>query len=329
MNQPRNITYPTAVVILIVALRVAIGWYFFESAQSKNLDRSFSSAGFLSQAKGPLATLYQAPLPDWHGFDRLVSVPRFESPNPHTPGTDEWDAVFREPFSEWQEQIIFDFGRLSQKAAAHFDLSDEQQKRADQIFAFYEGQVFDYLRSNREEIAAYRHELARLRDWQAATSAGDVPYQQDRIVAKEREARVTAAGFTSAIDGIETQLREELTRLASERGALSPLPGNSNPLARFDRFLIVTHFLIGACLVVGFLSRFAAASAGLFLLSVIASQPPWIVGYSTIGYQLVMFIGCLLLVATPSGRWCGIDHFMPTISWCGCCKPKSAQMRTN
>ena len=46
MTDQRNFTYPTAVVILIVALRVAIGWYFFESAQSKNLDRTFSSAGF-------------------------------------------------------------------------------------------------------------------------------------------------------------------------------------------------------------------------------------------------------------------------------------------
>ena len=329
MTDQRNLTYPTAVVILIVALRVAIGWYFFESAQSKNLDRTFSSAGFLSQAKGPLASLYQAPLPDWHGFARHVAVPRTESPNPHAPGTDEWNAVYREPFAEWQEQIIFDFGRLSQTATSHFEFSDEEQNRANQIFAFYERQVDDYLTANREEIAAYRHDLGRLRDWQAATSAGDVPYQQDRIATKERETKATAAGFTSAIDGIETQFREELARLAGDRAARSPLPGDFNPLARFDRFLIVTHFLIGACLVAGFLSRFAAASAGLFLLSVIASQPPWIVGYSTIGYQLVMFIGCLLLVATPSGRWCGIDHFMPTISLCGCCKPKSAEMRTN
>jgi len=171
--------------------------------------------------------------------------------------------------------------------------------------------------------------MARLRDWRAATSAGDVPYQQDRIAAKERELQATAAGFTSAIDGIETQFRDELMQMAGERGKRKPLPGDGDTLARFDRFLITTHFLIGGCLVVGFLSRFAAASAGLFLLSVIASQPPWIVGYSTIGYQAVMFIGCLLLVATPSGRWCGIDHFMPTISLRGCCKPKSDEMRIN
>jgi uncharacterized membrane protein YphA (DoxX/SURF4 family) len=92
---------------------------------------------------------------------------------------------------------------------------------------------------------------------------------------------------------------------------------------------MVTHFLIGGCLVVGFLSRFAAISAGLFLLTVIASQPPWIAGYSSIGYQLVMLIGCLLLAVTPSGRWCGIDYFLPTIWGGGCCKPTASQQRSN
>jgi uncharacterized membrane protein YphA (DoxX/SURF4 family) len=92
---------------------------------------------------------------------------------------------------------------------------------------------------------------------------------------------------------------------------------------------MVTHFLIGGCLVVGFLSRFAAISAGLFLLTVIASQPPWIAGYSSIGYQVVMLIGCLLLAVTPSGRWCGIDYFLPTIWGGGYCKPTASQQRSN
>ena len=319
--------YPAAVIILLVALRLTIGWYFFESGRTKNLDRDFSSAGFLSQAKGPLAALYQSGLPDAHGFSKHVGQPRVDSANPHAPGTDAWVQFQREPYAAWQEQIVFDLGRARQATGDHYRYDTEQAGRADQIFAFYEGQLDDYLVGNRDEIAAYRHELARLHDWTNKTSAGDIPYQRDRIAAKQRELKSTAASFTVAVDAIEDNFRDELARLAGPNFTDRPLPKASETLASFDRFLMVTHFLIGGCLVVGFLSRFAAASAGLFLLTVIASQPPWIVGYSTIGYQLVMFIGCLLLVATPSGRWCGVDHFMPTIRVSGCCKPLGSPSR--
>ena len=319
--------YPTTVIILLVALRLTIGWYFFESGRSKNLDRNFSSAGFLSQAKGPLAPLYQSGLPDSHDFSNHIGQPRVDSTNPHEAGTEAWVQFQREPFAAWQEQIVFDFGRVRQSAEDHYQYDTEQAGRADQVFAFYESRLDDYFAGNRDEIAAYRHELARLNDWKNNISAEDIPYQQDRIAAKQRELKSTAASITSAVDAIEENFRDELTRDADPNSAGRPMPKPSDTLASFERFLMVTHFLIGGCLGVGFLSRFAAASAGLFLLTVIVSQPPWIVGYSTIGYQLVMLIGCLLLVATPSGRWCGVDHFMPTISLGGCCKPSGTEPR--
>ena len=313
--------YPSVVIILLVALRVSIGWYFFESGRSKNLDRNFSSAGFLSQAKGPLAPLYKANLPDYHQFAELVTIPRIDAPNPNAPGTEEWNAYQREPYAAWQEQIVFDFGRIRQQADTHFQFDEDQLSRSDKAFSFYQRRLEDYFNNYRDDIAAYRHELSRLEDWTNRETAAEVPYQQDRITAKKKELSATAAGFYESVAAIEDQLRKELESIASLEGVSQrgPLPQSTDTLAAFDRFLMITHFLIGGCLIIGFLSRFAALSAGLFLMTVIASQPPWIAGYSTIGYQLVMFIGCLLLAVTPSGRWCGIDYFLPTIK---CCQPK-------
>ncbi len=321
-----RVLYPSAVIILLVALRISIGWYFFESGRSKNLDRNFSSAGFLSQAKGPLAPLYKSGLPHHHQFSELVAIARTDAPNPHQPGTEEWAVFQREPYAAWQEQINFDFGRIRQQANSHYQFDMSQQKRCDQIFSYYQRRLDDWFTTSRDDIAAYRHEITRLNDWKQASASGEVPYQVDRISAKEKELQTTASEFYAAVDAIEDELRAELTAvalpdIAVQRGAI---PGQADTLAAFDRFLMITHFLIGGCLVIGFFSRFAAFSAGLFLLTVIASQPPWIVGYSTIGYQLVMFIGCLLLAVTPSGRWCGIDYFMPTIWKDGCCEPKAA-----
>ena len=326
-----RVLYPSAVIILLVALRLAIGWYFFESGRSKNLDRNFSSAGFLSQAKGPLAPFYKANLPHYHRFTELAAIPRIDAPNPHPARSAEWETFQAAPYAAWQEQIVFDFGRLCQAANIYYQYDADQLKREDKIFSYYQRQLDDYFITNRDDIAAYQHELARLHDWQQTAAASDVPYQQQRIGAKQAELKTAAAGFQSAVIAIEDKLREELAALAAPETARQrePLPRSTDTLAAFDRFLMVTHFLIGGCLVVGFLSRFAAISAGLFLVTVIASQPPWIAGYSSIGYQLVMLIGCLLLAATPSGRWCGIDYFLPTIWGGGCCKPTASQQRSN
>jgi uncharacterized membrane protein YphA (DoxX/SURF4 family) len=326
-----RVLYPSAVIILLVALRLAIGWYFFESGRSKNLDRNFSSVGFLSQAKGPLAPLYKANLPHYHRFMELAAIPRVDAPNPHPARSAQWDAFHAAPYAAWQEQIVFDFGRLRLKANTFYQYDPDQLKRADKVFSYYLRQLDDYFITNRDDIAAYRHERARLHDWQQTATASDVPYQQQRIAAKQAELKITAAAFQTAVNVIEDELRDELAALAVTETAHQrvPLPRSHDTVARFDRFLMVTHFLIGGCLVVGFLSRFAAISAGLFLLTVIASQPPWIAGYSTIGYQVVMLIGCLLLAVTPSGRWCGIDYFLPTMGGGGSCKPTGPGPRTN
>lgn len=314
--------YPSTVIILLVALRLSIGWYFFESGRTKNLDRDFSSAGFLSQAKGPLAPLYKSALPSYHRFQELLATPRVDAPNPYPPQSAEWESFQSEPYAAWQEQILFDFGRVRQQANQHYQFDEDEITRADRVFSYYESSLDGYFKTVQSDIAAYRHELSRLQAWENNASAGDVPYEADRIAAKKRELATTASEFQSAVDAMETSMREEFSNIAMDpiSAKKGPLAEPGNALVFFDQFLMVTHFLIGGCLVIGFLSRFAALSAGLFLVTVIASQPPWIVGYSTIGYQIVMMIGCLLLVATPSGRWCGVDYFLPTIDMYKCCK---------
>ena len=326
-----RVFYPSAVILLLVALRLAIGWYFIESGRTKNLDRNFSSAGFLSQAKGPLAPLYKANLPHYHRFMELAAIPTVDAPNPHPARSAQWNAFQAAPYSAWQEQIVFDFGRLRLEANTYYQYDPEQLKRADKVLSYYLRQLEDYFITNRDDIAAYRHELARLRNWQLTATATDVPYQQQRIAAKQAELQTAATGFQAAVTTIEDDLRDELAALsvAETTQQLKPLPRAIDTLVRFDRFLMITHFLIGGCLVSGFLSRFAAISAGLFLFTVIASQPPWIAGYSTIGYQVVMLIGCLLLAVTPSGRWCGIDYFLPTMGGGGSRKPTGPQQRSN
>lgn len=60
---------------MLVALRLVIGWHFFREGVSHRNDPHWSSEGFLKQAKGPLAPLYQGSLPDLHGWNRLMLAP--------------------------------------------------------------------------------------------------------------------------------------------------------------------------------------------------------------------------------------------------------------
>ena len=68
-------TIGIASVVLLVALRVALGWHFFSQGVDHYQDPNWSSEGFLRQAKGPWAEFYTSKVPDFHGFHELISHP--------------------------------------------------------------------------------------------------------------------------------------------------------------------------------------------------------------------------------------------------------------
>ena len=316
-------TYPTLAILLLVALRVAIGWYFFDSARKKHLDRHFSSVGFLSQATGPFASWYKSRLPDNHGFGKLLATPQADAPNLNDPETkaDDWQAFDSRSYGAWREQIVSDWGRYKDDVTIHFSFDDAGQQKALAVFNYHEARLKNYFNTAREDIEEIRHELYRQQQWQNSATAEDVPFQADRIALKTSEIRGKGAAIQSAVRSIEADYRRELVGLATtdqlkERG--DP-PNEPDALAGFDKFLTVTHFAIGACLVIGLFSRLASFGGGLFLLTVIAAQPPWIVGYQTIGYQIIMMVACFLLTATAAGQWAGLDYFVRCLPGGKCC----------
>ena len=67
--------------------------------------------------------------------------------------------------------------------------------------------------------------------------------------------------------------------------------------------------IIGALLILGLFTRFASLAGGLFLLSVIISQPPWIPGTQPTAYQAIEMFAMLAIFATCAGRYGGLDFF--------------------
>ena len=66
---------------------------------------------------------------------------------------------------------------------------------------------------------------------------------------------------------------------------------------------------VGLCLLLGLFTRTAAIAGAVFLLSVIATQPPWIATAEPTINQTVELAGLLVLAGTGAGRWLGLDFF--------------------
>src|SRR5215207_8634315 len=64
--------YSLATILMLVVLRLNIGWHFYSEGMHHTLDPSWSSEGFLRAAKGPLAPYFQQYLPDRYGWDKVM-----------------------------------------------------------------------------------------------------------------------------------------------------------------------------------------------------------------------------------------------------------------
>ena len=85
---PRRFFIGTWGVLMLVALRLTIGWHFFNEGLSHASDPNWSADGFFRGAQGPLAPFYHALIPDYefHRWDAYILSPRQD---PNAKGVDE------------------------------------------------------------------------------------------------------------------------------------------------------------------------------------------------------------------------------------------------
>jgi uncharacterized membrane protein YphA (DoxX/SURF4 family) len=61
-------------ILLLVALRVAIGWHFFNEGRDHYFDKKWSSQGFMKVAVGPFAEQAKSTLPTHHHWDKFLGT---------------------------------------------------------------------------------------------------------------------------------------------------------------------------------------------------------------------------------------------------------------
>ncbi len=291
-----------AAVVMLVVLRVTIGWHFlYEGVWKIRYADDFSATPFLTQAKGPFAPLFYAMVPDLDGRQRLTT-------------TDEEGRrqVSGEAYrARWQQ--------IRDDVEAKYRLSEEQQEELERIQERFEEGLDDYLSDWEEAILIHFESLDRF-EAQAADSSGSAFERKrtwDRMHEFRRDVYLWLDELEELTEGYKLAIWQMLDDDQRARGALPARWTTSDALD-----LLVTYSLtaIGLCLMVGLFTRLAALGGAGFLLFVVLSQFPWptvyppapeVVGHSLLVDKNVVEMVALLLIATTAvGRWGGLDHFL-------------------
>jgi uncharacterized membrane protein YphA (DoxX/SURF4 family) len=338
-----------AVILTVVFLRLCIGWHFFNEGIKKfEYDQSrrewklvFSAEGFLGGAKGPWASFFHNQAPTTHQWRDSLQNAQQLTPK-ESAKLNAWvggyvkrrqaeikagkttPAQFADfsPTAMWKIRILKDWGTIKDKFTKLSQLSDEQKTQAEQVYKDYELRLADFLAEEALAIETYQHDLWRLEQAQVDAGATEVPFEVARIAelqaAVERTPLKWVAGMKALDQGLADSLYDVLTP-EQKKSALGEKALNTvtNPavrsLERTNWTVAILITGIGVCLMLGLFTRVAAIAGALFLLSVMASQPPWVPGSMSpvpYYYQLVEFAAFLFLAAVGAGRWAGLDFII-------------------
>jgi len=338
-----------ATVVLLVALRLCLGCHFlYEGVWKIKHADEFSAEPFLAQARGPLAPLFHAMLPDIDGRQRLKSdvtykVVKDKEGREVTRGYNErlerrWDQI--------RQQYVNYYRPLS---AADEQTQNRYKSQVEQAQKVYDKFVDDlqlYLGEQREAIEAHFEALDRFKKHPEAGQGA--PFQKQRRWDEMLKLRSEARKWLDELEAREQALRNALADVfreqVQERG---PIPASKNPLrwSRIEQInFAVTWGLtaIGLCLLLGLFTRPAALGGALFMAFVVMTQPAWptiyppdppMVGHALlINKDFIEMMALLVVASTAVGRWAGLDlllgryvhdpicaRWCPLGRWCPCC----------
>jgi uncharacterized membrane protein YphA (DoxX/SURF4 family) len=283
---------PLAAVVLVV-LRVAIGLHFLAEGMDKiRGTRPFSSAGFLGNAKGPLAPLYQGLVNDPDGYRKL-------------------DADLAVAYwTKYRDQV-----------ARHYRFDGKQDQLTERLLARGEDRLKQFLDENEETLDEYYKQLER-RDANAAR-----PERQGMETLQTHDAKITGermklkGQLLSQVDALWKNVETDFNNVATEEQRqaaggpllIGKLPASGLSTDFVDVIIPWFDLLVGVCLILGLFTRTAAVLAGLFLASVCASQWPGYPGAAPIYYQSIEMLALFALAALGAGKVASVDSLL------GCC----------
>jgi uncharacterized membrane protein YphA (DoxX/SURF4 family) len=324
-NKYFSFRFGFTVVVLIVLLRIAIGWHFFyEGLHKFDPAEGFSAKGFLGIAKGPMAGLYYEMLPDLDGVQRLeigtVSVKDAK-------GKEQKRKTFVAYENAWNEYYT--------RFLKHHALNEKQKQDANIVFNRYLESLRDGATDVEKDVKAFKESKERY-DETKKTVRNDTLFEQKRRWDAMMNYRNEAGTWINMLDGMSNGLQSDLARIVSpqlagergkvitapERGYLKffPNPCVQSQMRAMDLAVMYGLSAIGLCMILGFCNRLACLGGAVFLVNVILTTWPVpgvypqlssaIGNFMFISKDSVELLAMLFLASIPAGRWAGLDYFL-------------------
>lgn len=330
---------------MVVLFRVTIGWHFASEGMDHILDPSFSAAGLFGAAKGPLAPFYHDLLPDVHGWREIMDAP--EEPKPETSSApsasglestgakadssetastaaaspDVGESTNAAPektqprWEVWKTRVAADWGQELDRFSGHYGFSEDQQASARESLKEAVEALQDYnpeASTTASKFEEYLHTRRRLAKEEQDALMNGVPFSKERFAAQRSNLTSTAKEITGWAKKKHADLLAEWDLLVSpsQRAQVSSYRPQKTQLEVIDSITKYFLFGVGCCLMGGVFTRWALLGGALFLLSVNATQPPWVFGAKVNPYTIVEMMGMLALATMPTGRWGGLDAIL-------------------
>ena len=281
-----------------MALRVVIGLHFFTEGAAKQRDPKPYSAGFLGNAKGPLAPLYHNMVWDKDGYARLN-----------------------------KDATVDAFTRYRQDVANHYGFDAGQQKKADATLARFRKQINWFFSAWEPEIHEFLKGVERVRanSEDAARSEVESLVEQSNTIASDvRSQKAPLLGIVDVMWSTYESQMNDIATLEQRRAGELELPRAGRRWLDSESIDVVIRWfdlIIGALLILGLFSRTAATAGAIFLLSVCLSQWPGSPGALPIWPQLIEMLGLWVLAALAAGNYAGLD-FLIHAGRMRCCPPQ-------
>lgn len=266
--------------VTLCLLRIGIGWHFFQEGAKKFQGNSFTAQYFLEQATGPWSDYFQSWIPDRFGIERLDSSQTI----------DRWTA--------YHDRMVKHYQLDTKKSLA---VLDNQTKQLAWFHAV-----------NREDIEEYLLELSR---YQAARDdkLRDVQFQKDRMAKKGAELKGKVSPWLGTLKKMDTGLEDGLYALVKDNsGGRKYRLDQSAYLPVLNTTVKYVVIVVGILLMLGLFTRLACLAGAVFLLSVMATQPPWVDGaqLTHFYYQYVEVLALAVVAVLRAGYFGGLDYIL-------------------
>jgi uncharacterized membrane protein YphA (DoxX/SURF4 family) len=300
--------------VLLVLLRLAIGWHFFIEGVDK-LDSlytgptpghpAFNSAGFLRESSGPLASAFrrQAGDPDQEFQERLEAIPFQEGVSlERSSFHDHMPPALAKDWQDYLARYLDHYTRNPEDPAAAEEARKQLEEEADRKLAHAEVKVVTLLldlskdpkdRNEREVPKTYQTAAYKVKEsfWDRVHEYR----RKNEEIRRLQDQEFHLFGHDTKKDDFRRlkaeagQLRSELVTelnaplVDSLQDILTPAQKGRGPMpaAALPRSLVMTNWavaigltLIGAFLLLGLLTRTSCLFGAIFLLMVFLASPP-------------------------------------------------------